>query len=88
MATSRLWSQKTGARDQMLGQVDTALKIYGPVSGYERIDTRPLGTMVVREYYLVQHRDMVTRWEFDLMKTTSGWSIGYFGFTDKTTDWF
>lgn len=87
-ADSKLWSQKTGAREQMLAQINAAIGIYGPIADYELVDTQKLGTMVIRQYYLVQHRDMVTRWEFDLVRTGTGWSIGYFGFTDQPTNWF
>jgi hypothetical protein len=88
LSSSPLWAQRPGASEQMAGQIDAAIKAYGPVVSYERLSSATLGTMVVREYYFVQHRDMVTRWEFDLVRTPRGWSVGYFGFTDQPNGWF
>lgn len=88
MASSPLWAKHPGFSEQMVGQVDAAVKAYGPVTGYEKLSSTPLGTMAIREYFFVQHRDMVTRWEFDLVHTASGWSVGYFGFTDQPNGWF
>lgn len=88
IASSSLWSNRTGVKEQMLAQVDAANKIYGPVSAYEKVSTEWVGTMLIRQYYLVQHKNMVTRWEFDFTKTTDGWKVGYFGFTDNVQSLF
>lgn len=88
LLSSPLWASKAGARESMIGQIDAATRAYGPVQSYEKLSTNRLGTLVVREYYLVQHRDMVVRWEFDLVKSSSGWHVGYFGFTDQPNAWF
>lgn len=88
MSSSPLWGQRAGSSEQMAGQIDAAVKAYGPIIAHEKISATPLGTMALREYYLVQHRDMVTRWEFDLIRTSKGWSVGYFGFSDQPNTWF
>ncbi|WP_147454286.1 hypothetical protein [Sphingomonas sp. PP-F2F-G114-C0414] len=88
LSSSPLWAQRPGTSEQMVGQIDAAIKAYGPVISYEKLSSTTLGTMAVREFYFVQHRDMVTRWEFDLVKTPTGWSVGYFGFTDQPNGWF
>ena len=88
MAASPLWAKHAGFSEQMTGQIDAAVKAYGPVISYERVSTTNVGTMATREYSLVQHRDMVTRWEFDLVRTPSGWNVGFFGFTDQPNTWF
>lgn len=88
LSSSPLWAQRPGSSEQMVGQIDAAVKAYGPVISYEKLSSSALGTMAIREYYLVQHRDMVTRWEFDLVRTARGWSVGYFGFTDQPNVWF
>jgi hypothetical protein len=85
---SPLWAQRTGVREAIAGQVDAAMRAYGPVLSYEKASTERLGTMVVRHFYLVQHRDMVTRWELDLVRTGTGWTFGYFAFTDQVNNWF
>ncbi|WP_448502736.1 hypothetical protein [Sphingomonas sp.] len=88
LSSSPLWDQRPGASEQMVGQIDAAIKAYGPVVSYEKLPSTTLGTMAVRQYYLVQHREMVTRWEFHLVRTARGWSVGYFGFSDQPTGWF
>lgn len=88
LSSSPLWAQRAGASEQMVGQIDAAVKAYGPIVSYEKLSSTNLGTMAIREYYLIQHRDMVTRWEFDLVRTPRGWSVGYFGFTDQPNAWF
>lgn len=88
MASSALWSNRTGVKEQMMAQIDAANKIYGPVSAYEKVSTEWVGTMLVRQYYLVQHKEMLTRWELDFTRTSEGWKIGYFGFTDDIRSWF
>lgn len=88
LSSSPLWAQRPGTGEQMVGQIDAAIKAYGPVTSYEKVSSAVLGTMAVREYYFVQHRDMITRWEFDLVRTPRGWSVGYFGFSDQPNAWF
>lgn len=88
IASSPLWSSRTGIKEQMLAQVNASIQIYGPMLSYERTSTEHLGTMVVRQIYFAQHRDMVTRWEFDFVHTGAGWKVGYFGFTDQVQNWF
>jgi hypothetical protein len=88
MSASSLWSKHPGFSEQMSGQIDAAVKAYGPVISFEPLSSDDLGTMAKREYYLVQHRDMVTRWEFDLVRTPSGWNVAYLGFTDQPNTWF
>ena len=80
--------QKPGERENLLTQINAAIQTYGPVISYEKARTDTLGTMVMRQFYLVQHRDMVVRWEFDYVRTQAGWQIDYFGFDDQPRTWF
>lgn len=88
LLSSPLWAQKAGTREAMTGQIDAAVRAYGPVIAWEKLSTDRLGSLVVREYYLVQHRDMVVRWEFELARSASGWRVANFGFTDQANTWF
>jgi hypothetical protein len=81
-------AQKPGERENLLAQLGAALQAYGPVIGYEKGGTQTVGSMTVRQYYLVQHRDMVVRWEFVLVRTGAGWRVDYFGFDDQPRTWF
>lgn len=88
IASSPLWAERTGTREVMLGQADAATKAYGRVVKYEKVAGANIGSLVVRQFYLVQHEKMVTRWELDFARTPGGWSIAYFGFTDQIQKWF
>ena len=87
MASSPLFAGKEAMRDTVLAQLDEALRTYGPVARYEVIEHKPVGSMFVRRRYFVQHKEMVTRWEFDFVRTERGWVIGYFGFDDSMKNW-
>ncbi|BAV65998.1 hypothetical protein [Sphingobium cloacae] len=88
LQTSPLWNNRAGAKEQLLAQMQAALKVYGAVTGVECVSEDSQGTMIVRQYWLAQHKDMVTRWEFDFMRAANGWQIGYFGFSDQLPTWF
>lgn len=86
-STSPLWRGKTVELQAMKAQVTGSVQAYGPVQGYELVQSERLGTSVVRQFYLVRHEKMVTRWEFDLVRTGGGWGVAYFGFEDQVKTW-
>lgn len=86
-ASSRT-GQKPGERENLLAQVEATVQTYGPVMAFEKSSTQQVGSMIIREYYLVQHRDMVVRWEFYLVRTGAGWRVDYFAFDDQPRTWF
>ena len=88
LGDSPLWATRPGASEQLNGQIDAAVKAYGVPTRWEAYCGDALGTMAFREYYLVQHREILTRWEFDFARTATGWKIVYFGFTDQQPSWF
>lgn len=88
LAASTNVGQKPGERDNLLAQLDASIQAYGPVIGFERSGAQAAGSMSVRHYYMVQHRDMVVRWEFILVRTGAGWRVDYFGFDDQPRTWF
>jgi hypothetical protein len=69
-------------------QIQAALDGYGPVLAWERIETTPLGSLLRRDTWLVQHRDYVTRWRFVYARTASGWTLTSFVFDDQVPSWF
>lgn len=85
--SSPLWADKTGTKEQMVAQVNTANKIYGPLASYECPLVYKTGTMLTRVYCLAQHKLIVTRWQFDFAKLPTGWAIVYFGFNDQANNW-
>jgi hypothetical protein len=87
-ASPLLFKNKEGAKVQIAAQIDTTIASYGPVVRWERIGTEMLGTLVRRDTYVVQHRDMVVRWHFVYMKLDRGWTIANFNFDDQAVNWF
>jgi hypothetical protein len=88
LATSTTPAQKPGERENLLAQLGAAVVTYGPIIGFEKAGSQSSGSMAVRQYYLVQHREMVVRWEFVLVRTGAGWRVDYFGFDDQPRTWF
>ena len=81
-------AQKQEERNNLVSQINAAVTTYGPIIAYEKVRTDTLGSMALREYYFVQHREMVVRWEFEMVRTGMGWEIDYFGFDDQPKSWF
>lgn len=88
LAASTRAGQKPGERENLLAQVEATVQTYGPVMAFEKSGAQQVGSMIIRQYYLVQHRDMVVRWEFYLVRTGTGWRVDYFAFDDQPRTWF
>lgn len=88
LAASTTAGQKPGERENLLAQLAAAVEAYGPIIGFEKSAAQTAGSMALRHYYLVQHRDMVVRWEFVVVRTGTGWRVDYFGFDDQSRTWF
>lgn len=88
LASSTTPSQRPEERSTLLTQVTAAVTTYGPILSYERVRADTIGTMATRLFYLVQHRDMVVRWEFEVIRTGNGWKVDNFGFDDQPRTWF
>ncbi|MFM5932437.1 MAG: hypothetical protein ACKOPQ_16210 [Novosphingobium sp.] len=84
---SPLLSNNSAGAQALEAQIDTALKIYGRVSAYELVKEDKIGTLFIRRYYVVQHENLVTRWELNLAKLPSGWAVVYIGFDDQGRTW-
>ena len=87
LGKSPLMVGQTTDRDSLVGQMEAGLKVFGPISSFELIKEDKIGTMAVRRFYFAQHSKMVTRWEIDLVRTTSGWVVSYFGYDAKAQEW-
>src|ERR1044072_9559531 len=55
-ATSVLMKGKLGPSSDMAKQLQTMLDTYGPITGWERVSSEAMGTMLRRDTYIVQHR--------------------------------
>lgn len=87
-SNSPLLSKNLGDASTLSSQIQTALTAYGPITGWERVDSKAIGTMLRRDTYIVQHRDMVTRWRFLFVRTGAGWATASFIFEDNAPTWF
>lgn len=85
---SPLLGKRIADAEALPKQIQGAIDAYGPVLAWERIDTTPLGTLLRRDTWLVQHRDYVTRWRFVYARTAAGWTLTSFVFDDQVPGWF
>lgn len=84
--SSPLW-ERSGIKEQMTAQLDTATKIYGPMTEYECPVTYRTGTLFLRQYCFAQHQELILRWQFDFVRAGRGWSLSAFSFADQSTQW-
>ncbi|QIG78392.1 hypothetical protein [Stakelama tenebrarum] len=63
--------------------MEAAVRAYGKVQKWEKIKSEPLGTLLRRDTYLVQHAHFVTIWKFVFGNTDEGWVIQYWEFSDQ-----
>ena len=86
-ADAPLMSGKVAEKQQLVGQTSSAIQIYGPVMSYELVRSEALGGLVLKRYYIVQQKNMLTRWEFDFARLPTGWTTVFFGFNDQVPSW-
>lgn len=85
---SPLLGKRIADAGELPKQIQGAIDVYGTVLTWERIDTKPLGTLLRRDTWLIQHRDYVTRWRFVYARTAAGWTLTSFVFDDQIPGWF
>jgi hypothetical protein len=64
-------------------QAEGALAIYGKVGECQLTDRINYGTYAQARLYICQHEKFLTRWIFDLVRTSKGWEAGNLRFDDK-----
>ena len=52
-----------------------ALDHYGPVSGYEVVDTLQVGSSLLRQTCISLNQDLPLRWRFYFFRSEGGWKI-------------
>ena len=87
-AGSPLWAGKQAEQSALDVQIKAAVAAYGPARSYELVSEDIVGTSAVRRYYIVHHDKMALRWEFDFVRTSKGWVVGYIGYEDQVRTWF
>jgi hypothetical protein len=87
LGRSPLMAGKEAERQALAGQIDAALRVYGPVTGFELARQTSYGSLFVKRFYVVQHEKLLTRWEINFTRLQSGWTVSYFGFEDQARTW-
>lgn len=87
LGRSPLMAGKEAERQSLAAQIDTALRVYGPVTRVELAKETRYGSMLVKRFYVVQHEKMLTRWEINFSRLPAGWTVTYFGFEDQSRSW-
>ena len=74
--------------DNLVQQSDSAIKIYGPITKWELLDSEPLGSLLEKRTYVSQHKLGPLFWTMIMYRGPGGWEVTYFVFTDKVTERF
>ena len=61
--------------DDLKESTKKALDHYGPVSGFEVVDTLQVGTSLMRQTCVSLNQDLPLRWRFYFYRSESGWKI-------------
>jgi hypothetical protein len=61
--------------DDLKESTKKALDHYGPISGFEVVDTLPVGTSLLRHTCVSLNQDLPLRWRFYFYRSESGWKI-------------
>lgn len=66
--------RKENARE-LIGSTKKAIDSYGPVTGYEVIDTLQVGANLVRQTCISLNQDLPLRWRFYFYRSAGAWKI-------------
>lgn len=81
-----LMQGKTNEIAQLASQIDSANSIYGPIDDCQLTQTVNNGAWVQQRLYHCQHTNLVTRWMFQVVRTTKGWTPANLSFDDKVSN--
>lgn len=74
LGKSPLLAGRNAELQNLSAQIESAIRIYGPISDCVFSELEERGGVVQRRIYLCQHRDYLTRWKITVGKATSGWT--------------
>ena len=61
--------------DDLKESTKKALDHYGPLSGYEVVDTLQVGSSLLRQTCISLNQDLPLRWRFYFYRSEGGWKI-------------
>ncbi len=65
-----------------------AIEVFGTIVGYELVETKPIGTRLVRRTYLSLGSEFPLRWRFYFYNANSRWRLIDMRVDDKLTGMF
>jgi len=60
---------------ELMESTKKALDSYGPISGYEVVDSLAVGTSLVRQTCISWNQDLPLRWRFYFYRSEGGWKL-------------
>lgn len=73
LGKSLLFSGRNAELENLVSQIETTNRIYGPISNCVFAELEERGGVVQQRLYLCQHRDYLTRWKVTIGKSALGW---------------
>ena len=70
----------------LASQIDSAMAVYGPIGDCQLTQTVNNGAWVQQRLYHCQHTNLVTRWLFQVVRTSKGWTPANLSFDDKVSN--
>lgn len=81
-----LTANKTSELAVLTSQINSVIAIYGPIGDCQLTQTRTNGSWVEQRLYICQHASLATRWIFQVVRTSKGWTSANMAFDDKVSD--
>ena len=88
LGESPLFGGRTTELENLTAQIDTSIRLYGPISNCEFSEFEDRSGLVQQRLYLCQHQNFLTRWHVTVGKATGGWIPVALSFNDQITSGF
>ena len=86
LSKNTLTASKTSEFAMLTSQIDSVIAIYGPIGDCQLVQTRNNGAWVQQRLYICQHANLVTRWIYQIVHTSKGWTPANMAFDDKVSN--
>lgn len=86
LGKNTLTANKTSDLAMLTSQIDSVIAIYGPIGDCQLVQTRNNGAWVQQRLYICQHANLATRWIYQVVHTSKGWTSTNMSFDDKVTN--
>lgn len=85
VTASPLLDKTTTLEAQIKTNIQTLLDVYGPVEGWELVQTKSASNRFIANSYVIFQNEFATRLELSFYKRASGWVITSFKIDDSIT---